>query len=167
MSKYVTFCCVCFWACTVLNGFFPCLAQMITSVRGCVACNDILILTNIFKVIQLWLCNESAKYVISCHVRSAPCTVKDEFFPYWAQMFTSKRGGVARNALWSWPISLRLFSCDIAYFMDYIYVWRKYNPWRDYVSHTISSSKVKVTLGGLNFCSRSRGYPSSSLIYNF
>ena len=39
--KYGTFCRVCSTACTVLDGFFPYLAQMITNMRGCVACNDL------------------------------------------------------------------------------------------------------------------------------
>ena len=39
--KYGTFCRVCSTACTVLDGFFPYLAQMIINMRGCVACNDL------------------------------------------------------------------------------------------------------------------------------
>ena len=41
LPKYVTYCHVRFTVCTVLDGFFPYLAQMITSMRGCVACNDV------------------------------------------------------------------------------------------------------------------------------
>ena len=41
LLKYGTSCPVCSTACTVLDGFFPYLAQMITSMRGCVACNDL------------------------------------------------------------------------------------------------------------------------------
>ena len=44
-------------------------------------------------------------------------------------------GCVSCNIFWPWPISSRLFSCDMAYFMDYSYMWHKYNPWGDNVSH--------------------------------
>ena len=39
---------------TVLDGFFPYLAQMISSMIGCVAYNDLVTLTYIFKVIWPW-----------------------------------------------------------------------------------------------------------------
>ena len=52
---------------------------------------------------------------------------------------------VSHNDLWPWLISSRLFSCDIADFMDYIHMWHKYHPWGDNVSCAISRSKVKVT----------------------
>ena len=70
-------------------------------------------------------------YTTCCHVHSITYTVLDGFFPYLAQTITSMRGCVARNDLWSWPISSRSFSCDVAYFMDYIHLWHKYNPWGD------------------------------------
>ena len=54
-------------------------------------------------------------------------------------------GCIARNDFWPWPISYRLFSCGVAYFMDYIYIWHKCNPWRGDMSRTISRSKVKAT----------------------
>ena len=53
---------------------------------------------------------------------------------YLALMITSMRG----CHLWPWPISSMLFICDIAYFMDYIHMWRKYNPWRDDVTYHFS-----------------------------
>ena len=40
LLKYGTSCCVCSAVLKVLNEFFLCLAQMITSMRQCVACND-------------------------------------------------------------------------------------------------------------------------------
>ena len=44
-------------------------------------------------------------------------------------MITRVRGSVARNDLWPWHISSRLFSCDAAYFKDYIHMWHICNPW--------------------------------------
>ena len=41
LLKFGTSCRVRSTACTVLDGFFPYLAQMITSMRGRVACNDL------------------------------------------------------------------------------------------------------------------------------
>ena len=52
----------CSTTCTALDGFLPYLAQMITNM--CHA-QWHLTFTNIFKVIQLWLCNETA---IICHM---------------------------------------------------------------------------------------------------
>ena len=46
-------------------------------------------------------------------------------------MIISMRGCVARNDLWPWPISPGLFSCDVAYFMDYLHMWHIYNPLGD------------------------------------
>ena len=48
-----------------------------------------------------------------------------------AEEITSMRGCVARNNLWPWPISSRSFSCDVAFLMDYIHLWHRYNPWGD------------------------------------
>ena len=83
---------------TVLNGFFPYLAQMITSMRGCVAYND------------LWpwpISSRSFGLGLENRVRFVASTVLDGFFPYLVQMITSMRGCVAYNDLWPWPISSR------------------------------------------------------------
>ena len=58
---------------TVLDGFFPYFAQMITSMRGCVACND------------LWpwpISSRSFGLGLENRVRSVASTVLDGFFPY-------------------------------------------------------------------------------------
>ena len=55
-------------------------------------------------------------------------TVLDGFFHYLVQMITSMRGCAARNDLRAWPISSKSFSCDVAYFIDEIHLWHKYNP---------------------------------------
>ena len=88
---------------TVLDGFFPCLPQMITSMRGCVAYND------------LWpwpISSRSFGLGLENHVRSAASTVLDRFFPYLIQMITSMRRCVTYDNLWPWPISSRSFDLD-------------------------------------------------------
>ena len=128
LLKYGTSCHVRSTASTVLDGFFPYLAQMITRMRGCVMHND------------LWprpgLCNKNAKIwrILLCLLYSM--YILDGFSPwYWWSLAWE---GVSRNHVWPWPISSKLFNCDIAYFIDYIHMWHKYNPWGDNVSHIIS-----------------------------
>ena len=90
----------------VLDGFFPYLAQMITSVRGCVAYND------------LWpwpISSRSFGLGLENRVRSVASTVPDVFFPYLAQMIASMRRCIACDDLWSWPISSRSF--------DLVLIW--------------------------------------------
>ena len=89
---------------TVLNGFFPYLAQMITSIRGCVAYND------------LWpwpISSRSFGLGLENRVRSVASTVPDGVFPYLVQMITSMRRCVACDDLWPWPISSRSFDLDL------------------------------------------------------
>ena len=81
---------------SVVDGFFPYLAQMITSMRGCVAHNDLWPWTISSRSFDLGLINR---------VRSVPSTVRDGFFPYLVQMVTSMRKCVACDDLWPWPIS--------------------------------------------------------------
>ena len=88
---------------TVLDGFFPRLAQMITSMRGRVTYND------------LWpwpISSRSFGLGLENRVRSVASTVLDGFFPYLVQMITSMRRCVARGDLWPWPISSRSFDLD-------------------------------------------------------
>ena len=88
---------------SVLDGFFPYVAQMITSVRGCVAYND------------LWTWHISSRSfglgLENC-VCSVASTVLDGFFPYLVQMITSMRRYVACDDLRPWPISSRSFDLD-------------------------------------------------------
>ena len=89
-----------------LDGFFPYLAQMITSVRGCVAYND------------LWpwpISSRSFGLGLENRVCSVASTVPDGFFPYLVQMITSMRRCVACDDLWPWPISSRSF--------DLVLIW--------------------------------------------
>ena len=88
---------------TVLDGFFPYLAQMITSMRGCVAYND------------LWpwpIFSRSFALGLENRVRSVASTVLDGFFPYLVQMITSMRRCIACDDFWPWPISSRSFDLD-------------------------------------------------------
>ena len=85
---------------TVLDGFFPYLSQMITSMRGCVAYND------------LWpwpIFSRSFGLDLENCVRSVASIVLDGFFPYLIQIITSMRRCVACDDLWPWPISSRSF----------------------------------------------------------
>ena len=88
---------------TVLDGFFPYVAQMITCVRGCAAYNDLWPWPISWRSVGLGLEN---------HVRSVASTVLDGFFPYLVQMITSMRRCVACDDLWPWPISSRSFDFD-------------------------------------------------------
>ena len=89
---------------TVLDRFFPYLAQMITSMRWCVTYND------------LWpwpIFSRSFGLDLENRVRSVASTVLDGFFPYLVQMITSMRRCVASDDLWPWPISSRSFGRDL------------------------------------------------------
>ena len=88
---------------SVLNWFFPYLAQMITSKRSCVAYYD------------LWpwpISSRSFGLGLENHVRSVASTVLDGFFLYLIQMITSMRRCVACDDLWPWPISSRSFDLE-------------------------------------------------------
>ena len=66
-------------ASTVQDGFFPYSVQMINSMRGCVACDD------------LWpwpISSRSFRLDLENRVRSVASTVRDGFFLYLAQMIT-------------------------------------------------------------------------------
>ena len=89
---------------TVLDGFFPYLAQLIASMKGCVAYND------------PWpwpISSRSFGLGLENRVRSVASTVLDGFFPYLVQMINSMRGCVACDDLWPWPISSRSFDLDL------------------------------------------------------
>ena len=88
---------------TILAGFFPNLTQTITSMRRCVAYND------------LWpwpISSRSFGLDLENRVLSVASTVLDGFFPYVIQMITMRRC-VACDDLWSWPISSRSFGLDL------------------------------------------------------
>ena len=88
---------------TILDWFFPYLAQMITTIRGCVAYND------------LWpwpLSSRSFGLDLENRVLSVASTVLGGFFPCLVQLITSMRRCVACDDLWPWPISSRSFDLD-------------------------------------------------------
>ena len=73
-------------ASTVQDGFFPYLVQMINSMRGCVACDD------------LWpwpISSRSFNLDLENRVRSVVSTVLDGFFLCLAQIITIIKGCVA------------------------------------------------------------------------
>ena len=76
---------------------------MITSMRGCVAYDD------------LWswpISSRSFGLGLENRVRSVPSIVRNGFFPYLVQMITSMRRCVACDDLWPWPIFSRSFDLD-------------------------------------------------------
>ena len=78
--------------------------QMITTMRGCVAYND------------LWpwpISSRSFGLDLENLVLSVASTVLDGFFPYLVQMITTTRRCVACDDLWPWPISWRSFGLDL------------------------------------------------------
>ena len=109
MLKYVTSCHVRSTAYAVLDGFFPYLAQMINSMRGCVACNDPLTLTYIFKVICGWGLGAFLKWW-------PPSTMWAGSF----NLFMATTGGCLNN-----PIFFNLGLCAVcwAHFMCYHELW--------------------------------------------
>ena len=79
------------------------LVQMITTIRRCVACDD------------LWpwpISSRSFGLGLENRVRSVASTVLDGLFPYLVQMITSIRRCVACDDLWPWPISSRSLDLD-------------------------------------------------------
>ena len=89
---------------TVLDGFFPYLAQMITSMKGWVAYNEV----------WPWpISSRSFGLGLENRVRSVASTVPDGFFLYLVQMITGMRRCVACDDLWPWPISSRSFDLDL------------------------------------------------------
>ena len=90
---------------TVLDGFFLYLAQMITIIRGYVAC---------YAFFRIWKFEFLATFWnFSALTLKKKSTVLDGFFPYLVQMITSMRGCVAYNDLWPWPISSRSFGLGL------------------------------------------------------
>ena len=95
-----------FVASTVLDQFFLYLAQMITIIRGCVACYIF------FQNLEIWIFGKFLKF-FGVDLEKKKSTVLDGFFPYLAQMITSMRGCVAYNDPWPWPISSRSFGLGL------------------------------------------------------
>ena len=96
-------------ASTVPDGFFPYLVQMITSMRRCVACDD------------LWpwpISSRSFDLDLENRVRSVASTVLDGFLLYLAQMITIIRGCVAccffqNPEIWIFGNFLKFFGLDL------------------------------------------------------
>ena len=85
--------------------FFLYLAQMITIIRGCVAC---------YIFFRIWKFEFLANFLnFSALTLKKKSTVLDRFFPYLAQLIASMKGCVACNNLWPWPISSRSFGLGL------------------------------------------------------
>ena len=135
---------------TVLDGFFPYLSQMITSMRECVAYND------------LWpwsISSRSFSLGLENHVRSVASTVPDGFFPYLVQMITDSfyiwhkwslsLGGVSRVTFFSksgnlnfWQI-FEFFGLDLEkkilqFSMDSFHIYHKWSLVWESVLHTMT-----------------------------
>ena len=92
-------------ASTVLDAFFLYFAQMITIIRGCVAC---------YVFFRIWKFEFLANFWnFSALTLKKKFPVLDGLFPYLAQMITSMRRCVACNDLWPWPISSRSFGLGL------------------------------------------------------
>ena len=124
---------------TVLNGFFPYLVQMITSMRGCVACDD------------PWpwpISSRSFRLDLENRVRSVASTVLDGFFLYLAPMNTIIRGCVAcyvffRIWIFEFLASFLHFSAltlkkNLQFSMDSFHIWYKWSLAWEGVSHVMT-----------------------------
>ena len=88
-----------------LDGFFLYLTQMITIIRGCVAC---------YVFCRNWKFKILANFLnFSTLTLTKKDTVLDGFFLYLAQMITIIGGCVVYNDLWPWPISSRSFGLGL------------------------------------------------------
>ena len=70
---------------TVPDGFFPYLAQMLTSMRGCVAHNDLWLSPISSRSFSYDLAIKLPKYGTSSCVHSTACTFSLDFFPVWGK----------------------------------------------------------------------------------
>ena len=111
LLKYGTSCCAHSTARTVLDGFFPYCAQMVTGIRlrGCVAHDGLWPWPVSFRSLSYNFATKLLKYDTPCPVRSTAYTVLDGYSPYLVQMITSIRGCVTCNDLSHWPLSSRSF----------------------------------------------------------
>ena len=91
-------------------------------------------------------------------------------FPIWYKWSLPWEGG---SHTLTFDLDLYLQGClavsFFAYFIVYIHMWHKYNPWGDNVSHKISKSIGQRSRShrSFEFLQSIWGYPSRSLIYNF
>ena len=105
LLKYGTSCHVRSTACTVLDGCFLYLAQMIISMRGCVMSNDLWPWPLSSRAFSHNFIIKLLKYGTFCRFPFTACTFLNEFWPYLTQMITSMRGCVAYDDLWGDDVS--------------------------------------------------------------
>ena len=150
LQKYGASCRVRSTAHTVLDGFLPYLAQIVTSISGCVACNDIWS----WPIYSRQFSHDFAK---SCSNKVYPIVSASHHVQFWMDNFH------ICNDLCSSLLSSSSFGCDVAYFMDYIHMWHRYNPRGDdqsrtYLSRSIGQiSRRQCHTGLSNVCDRAGG----------
>ena len=105
LLEYITSCHVRSAAHTVLDGFFQYLAQIFTSIRRCVVCNDPWSWPISSWSFSHYFAIKLLKCDTPCCVCSTACTVLYRFFPSFAQMITNMRVCVKHNDFWPWSIS--------------------------------------------------------------
>ena len=112
--EYGASCHVCYRVPTVLNGFFWYLAQMITTSKGCVACNNSWPWQISPRSFNHAIAIKLLKCGIICHIRSVTSAVLDWFISYMAQKITSMRGYVTYNNLCLWHMSSKSFNHEFS-----------------------------------------------------
>ena len=155
LLKYVTYC-VRFTAHAVRDGFFLYLVQMITSMRGCVACNDISPRPISSRSFSHDFAMKVLKYGTSCRVCSRANTVVYGFILYLIQMTTSIRGCVTCYEIWPRPIYSRSICREFAikllnmtylvmsalhlvlFWINSFRIWHKWSLAWEGVSHTLT-----------------------------
>ena len=90
---------------SVLDRLFPHLPQIITTIKGCVAC-EVYNKTLKFQFFAIFF-----KF-FGFHIEKKS-TILLAFFPYLPEVIISIRGCVACNDLWPWPIFSRSFGLDL------------------------------------------------------
>ena len=127
---------------SVLNGLFPYLAQMITSMRGPVAYNDI----------WPWpISSRSFGLGLENRVRSVAFTVLGGFFTYLVQMITSM-SSVACDDLWPWhKWSLLLENVSrVTFFFQNREIWIFWQILRPWPWKKIYSSRLILSIFSTN-----------------
>ena len=112
---------------------------MITSMRGCVAYND------------LWpwpISSRSFGLGLESRVRSVASTILDGFFPYLVQMMTIMRTYVTCDDLWPWPISSRSFDLDFEHCVRSV-TFLVLDPLFPYLTQIITTIRECVTCNEL------------------
>ena len=161
LLKYATYCCVCSTVCTVLDGFLTYFVQMITSMGGCVASNDLSPWPISSRSFSHDFIVKLLKYIAHLVMSTL------QHIQFWINSFhiwhkwSLAWEGVARH------ISSGFLIVTLP--ILWIYLCDKHNPWGDDVSCTISRSigQRSGSPVSIKFLWSGWGYPCRSLIYDF